>query len=45
MIDYDKIFHRNGGQHSTDIEALLMALFDPNNTLSAKRKVWKRWRN
>ena len=45
MIDYDKIFHRNGGDHSTDIEALLMALFDPNNTLAAKRKVWKRWRD
>ena len=41
MVDYDKIFDRNA--HTTDVGELLMVLFNPNNTLADKRKVWKRW--
>ena len=42
MIDYNKIFDRNA--HTTDVGELLLVLFDRNNTLADKRKVWKRWR-
>ena len=43
MIDYNKIFDQN--THTTDVEELLLALFDRNNTIADKRKVWKRWRD
>ena len=43
MVDYNKIFDRNA--HTTDVGELLMVLFDRNNTLADKRKVWKRWRD
>ena len=43
MVDYDKIFDRNA--HTTDVGELLLVLFDPNNTLADKRKVWRRWRD
>ena len=43
MINYNKIFNRNA--HTTNIGELLMVLFNPNNTTSDKRKVWKRWRD
>ena len=43
MVDYNKIFDRNA--HTTDVGELLLVLFDPNNTLADKRKVWRRWRD
>lgn len=43
MIDYNKIFDKN--THTTDVGELLLVLFDRNNTLADKRKVWKRWRD
>ena len=43
MIDYDRIFNRTS--HTTDVGELLMALFNPNNTLVDKRKVWRKWRD
>ena len=43
MIDYNRIFDRNA--HTTNVEELLLTLFDRNNTTSDKRKVWKRWRD
>lgn len=43
MIDYNKIFDKN--THTTDVGELILALFDRNNTIADKRKVWKRWRD
>ena len=43
MIDYNKIFDRNA--HTTDVGELLLVLFDRNNTLADKRKVWRKWRD
>ena len=43
MIDYNKIFDQN--THNTNVGELLLVLFDRNNTLADKRKVWKRWRD
>ena len=43
MIDYNKIFDKN--THTTNVGELLLALFDRNNTIADKRKVWKRWRD
>jgi hypothetical protein len=43
MVDYNKIFDRN--THTTDVGELLMVLFDRNNTLADKRKVWRKWRD
>jgi hypothetical protein len=43
MVDVTKIFNRNTG--STNIGELLLTLFDRNNTLADKRKVWRRWRD
>lgn len=43
MIDYNKIFDQN--THNTNVGELLLVLFDRNNTIADKRKVWKRWRD
>ena len=42
MIDYNKIFDKN--THNTNVGELLLVLFDRNNTLADKRKVWRKWR-
>lgn len=44
MVDIDKIFKVENTVRTTNVMELLLALVDPNNSLSEKRIIWHKWR-
>lgn len=45
MVDKSKIFSGCGYNKSANIEQLMLALVDPNNSIGEKKDIWNEWEN
>lgn len=45
MVDKSKIFSGCGYNKSANIEQLMLALVDPNNSIGEKKDIWNEWQN